>query len=270
MTNDNSQPPMAWRYCGNQIKLWRTQAEVSREELADEAGYAAEYVKSMEQGRRRPTVHLLQVADQVCGAHGMLTAAKEYLQPERFPSYSAEYMRCEADAVALSFYQAQLIPGLLQTEEYMRRLMEERWPPLDRETVEQRITSRLERQALLDKESVTFSFIISEAVLRYPIGTGEEHKHQLHRLLKAGERRNVTLQILRLGGGVSPALSGSFVLLETAEHDRLAYEEGHLGGVLCADPDRVSSVSRKFALLHQKAMDHEESARFIRKLTEEQ
>ncbi|MEU7155195.1 hypothetical protein [Streptomyces chrestomyceticus] len=47
-TNENAQPPMAWRYCGNQIKLWRGQAEVSREELAAEVGYSAEYVKSME------------------------------------------------------------------------------------------------------------------------------------------------------------------------------------------------------------------------------
>ncbi|MEU4202469.1 helix-turn-helix transcriptional regulator [Streptomyces sp. NPDC026294] len=65
---------MAWRYCGNQIRLWRGQAELSREELASEVGYSVEYVKSMEQGRRRPTLHLLRVADEMCGARGMLTA----------------------------------------------------------------------------------------------------------------------------------------------------------------------------------------------------
>ncbi len=70
MSDENANPPVAWRYCGNQIKLWRARSEVSREELAEEAGYSAEYVKSMEQGRRRPTLQLLRVADEMCGRAG--------------------------------------------------------------------------------------------------------------------------------------------------------------------------------------------------------
>ncbi|WP_030024253.1 helix-turn-helix domain-containing protein [Streptomyces monomycini] len=269
MMEENAKPPMAWRYCGDQIKLWRGQSEVSREELAAEVGYSAEYVKSMEQGRRKPTVHLLRVADQMCRAHGMLTAAREYLEPEKFPSYSADYMRYEADALAVSSYQAQLVPGLLQTEEYARTLMEGRWPPLDRETVEQRVSFRLERQALLDKETRTFSFVINEAVLRQVLGTRKGHRDQLHRLLEAGERRNVTLQVLPRRDGASPALFGPFNLLVTPDHDRIAYEEGHLGGVLCSDPERVRQIIQRYELLLQRAMHAEDSARFIEKLVEE-
>jgi hypothetical protein len=55
-----------WRYCGGQIKLWREEAGVSRQDLAGEARYDYEYVKSMECGRRRPTLRLFQVADQMC------------------------------------------------------------------------------------------------------------------------------------------------------------------------------------------------------------
>ncbi|MEV6315838.1 helix-turn-helix transcriptional regulator [Streptomyces sp. NPDC051776] len=85
-TGNSSQPPMAWRYCGNQLKLWRTKAGVTREKLGEEAGYTYEAVKSREQGRRRPTPRLLQVADEMCGAQGLLNAAQEYLKPERFPA----------------------------------------------------------------------------------------------------------------------------------------------------------------------------------------
>ncbi|MFK8847225.1 Scr1 family TA system antitoxin-like transcriptional regulator [Streptomyces sp. Ac-502] len=269
MSDENARPPMAWRYCGNQIKLWRGQAEVSREELAEEVGYSAEYVKSMEQGRRKPTVHLLRVADQMCRARGMLTAAEEYLQPDKFPSYSADYMRYEADALAVNSYQAQLIPGLLQTEAYARTLMEGRWPPADRETIEQRVAFRMERQALLDRETRTFTFVINEIALRHVVGTKKDHGEQLHRLLEAGERRNVILQVLPLRDGASPALFGPFNLLETPEHDRIAYEEGHLGGVLCADPERVNQISQRYELLLQMALRAEDSARFIEKLAEE-
>ncbi|MBO0918299.1 helix-turn-helix domain-containing protein [Streptomyces laculatispora] len=48
-------PPAAWRYCGDQLKRWRTRAGVSREELGAAAKYAPDTIKSMEQGVRMPT-----------------------------------------------------------------------------------------------------------------------------------------------------------------------------------------------------------------------
>ncbi|MGH3309841.1 MAG: helix-turn-helix domain-containing protein [Streptomyces sp.] len=68
----NGQPPAAWRYCGNQVKLWRTLASVSRETLGETAGYAADTVKSMEQGVRMPTPKLLDTADELFHANGLL------------------------------------------------------------------------------------------------------------------------------------------------------------------------------------------------------
>lgn len=53
--NSHSQPPVAWRYSGNQMKRWRTKANVSREELAAAANYSPDTIKSMEQGVRMPT-----------------------------------------------------------------------------------------------------------------------------------------------------------------------------------------------------------------------
>ncbi|MBT2396084.1 helix-turn-helix transcriptional regulator [Streptomyces sp. ISL-100] len=64
----NPEPPMAWRYCGNQIKRWRERAGVTREALAKEASCSYGYVKAIEAGRRKPTLHLPQVADGYCGA----------------------------------------------------------------------------------------------------------------------------------------------------------------------------------------------------------
>ncbi|MFI0262986.1 helix-turn-helix domain-containing protein [Streptomyces sp. NPDC017056] len=266
MTNENSQPPMAWRYCGNQIKLWRAHAQVSREGLAEEAGYAAEYVKSMEQGRRKPTIHLLKVADQMCGAHGMLTAAEEYLQPEKFASYSADYMRYELDAVALHFYQASLVPGLLQTEAYARHLIQGCWPPLDEETIERRVAARMERQALLDKATRSFSFVISERVLHCAYEGNEAHKAQLVRLLEVGAQRNVAVQVLLDCDMVNAGLHGPFVLLETSQHERLAYVEVHLGGLIYAEPEKVAVMRQRYDKLLQQALSPSESARFIEKL----
>ncbi|MFG2680262.1 helix-turn-helix domain-containing protein [Streptomyces sp. NPDC048392] len=82
--NNNSQAPAAWCYSGNQIKRWRSMANVSREALAAAANYAPETIASMERGVRMPSPRLLDIADELCGAQGMLSAAKEYVSRERY------------------------------------------------------------------------------------------------------------------------------------------------------------------------------------------
>lgn len=267
MTGETSQPPMAWRYCGNQIKLWRTRAGISREELGKEAGYEYESVKSMEQGRRRPTLRLLEVADEMCGARGLLLAAQDYLQPEKVLSYAQDYMRYEAEAIAYSAYHPLLIPGLLQTEETMRALFNCHWPPVAGEAVEQRVTQRQARQSMLDLPTRTFDFIIGESAVRNTLGNREAHRRQLHHLLEVSEQRNVTILVMPTEGA-HPGLNGSFVLLETREHERLAYEEAQRTKTLYADPERVSAVAKTYALIAARSLRTEESARFIVKIAE--
>ncbi|WP_344963305.1 helix-turn-helix transcriptional regulator [Streptomyces thioluteus] len=91
---------MAWRLCGDQVKLRRQDAGVSREELGQEAGYGPETIRAMEQGRRRPTQRLLDIADEMCGARGKLRAASEYLQPESIPKQIHLFLDAEARAIA--------------------------------------------------------------------------------------------------------------------------------------------------------------------------
>ncbi|MGQ4511889.1 Scr1 family TA system antitoxin-like transcriptional regulator [Streptomyces sp. DW26H14] len=265
---ENTPPPMAWRYCGNQIKRWRERSGVTREALADEASCSYEYVKSMETGRRRPTLHLLRVADGLCEAGGLLLAAQEYLQPEKYVSYAEDFVRYEAEAIAVSSYEPLLIPGLLQTRETAFELLANHWPPLDDETIKARVEGRMERQKLLAKPTRSFSFVIAEGALRYPLLPREAHKRQLERLLEAGQQRNVTVQVLP-AQGAHPGLDGSIALLETPEHEQLAYEEGQVTGALYADPNQVYIIAQRHAMILRRALAPDESARFIEKLAEE-
>ncbi|MEJ8659422.1 helix-turn-helix domain-containing protein [Streptomyces sp. MS1.AVA.4] len=259
-----------WRYCGNQIKLWRTEAGISREELGKEANYEYETVKSMEQGRRKPSVRLLQVADQMCGAQGKLLAAQEFLKPEPFPERAKEFMAIEAEAIARHAYDALLIPGLLQTEEYARALISESHPPLDDETVEERVRARLQRQEALTRRTGTvFSFVLNEAGLRTEVGGEETMKRQLDRLPEVGKLRNVSIQVLPRGRCNGLALNGSMVLLETAEHERYAYVEAPKTSALHSDPGTVSALSEAHGMIRMQALSVEESADFIRQVAEE-
>lgn len=49
---NNSQPPVAWRYSGNQMKRWRTKSNVSREQLAAASNYSPDTIKSVTPPRR--------------------------------------------------------------------------------------------------------------------------------------------------------------------------------------------------------------------------
>ncbi|MFD4830406.1 helix-turn-helix domain-containing protein [Streptomyces uncialis] len=179
-----SPPPVSWSYCGDQIKLWRGIASVTREELSNETNYHLDYVKAMENGRRKPTLRLLTIADQLCGAKGLLIAAQQYLKPEPHPQRSHEYMDAEARATVLQWYEPLLIPGLLQTESYCRALFGKRLPLLDDDTIEERVVGRLDRQKILreSKPPVSFSFILYEAALRTSVGGAEPMRQQLNHL----------------------------------------------------------------------------------------
>ncbi|MDT0453208.1 helix-turn-helix domain-containing protein [Streptomyces hesseae] len=261
--------PMAWQYCGEQIKLWRNLAGVSRETLAQEAGYGCDTIASVEQGRRRPAIHLLRIADQLCGAKGLLRAAEKYLEPEPLPECHHDYMQYETEAIVISSYQPLIIPGLLQTEEYAQAQIGGYWPPLDEQTVEERVANRMNRQALLDDQTRVFNYVIGEPALRFPIASQEQHRRQLHHLLEMSERRNVTIQALRFGG-IPGGNEGSLILLETLEHKHLAYQEGHLGAALTTDPGKVSKATQRLARLTQQAMNSVESTCFIKELADTQ
>ncbi|MEV7345159.1 helix-turn-helix transcriptional regulator [Streptomyces sp. NPDC093544] len=269
-TTESQQPQQTWRYCGDQIKLWREGAGVSRQELAKEANYNYEYVKSMECGRRRPTLRLLQVADQMCGARGKLTAAYEHLKPEPFPERTQQYVQVEAEAITVQWYEPLLIPGLLQTEEYARELIGTNCPPLDEETVEERVAARLKRQEkLTSKPPTLFSYVIYEAALRAVVGGSDGMHRQLDHLLEVGKQRNVSIQVLPFALAPSAALSGPIVLVETADHESYAFADGQATGALYSSGDKLSMLTQRHGMIRTQALSVEESARFIRKVAEE-
>ncbi|WP_344607498.1 helix-turn-helix transcriptional regulator [Streptomyces glaucus] len=255
-----------WRFSGNQMKLWRAKANISREQLAAAANYSPDTIKSMEQGVRMPTPRVLDVADELCRAGGLLSAAKEYLSREKFPARAQEFMEREKEAIGRWSYESMLIPGLLQTEGYARALIENRYPPLDEETVEKRIAARMERQAILTerKPPVAVSFVVYEAALRSPFVNAE----QLSRLLEASHLRNVVLQVLPFERVISDALMGPMVLLETGDHERFAFTEGPFASELSADPEVVSRVTGRLSMIRAQALSPDESARFIERMVD--
>ncbi|MFH8608780.1 helix-turn-helix domain-containing protein [Streptomyces sp. NPDC018029] len=255
-----------WRYSGNQLKRWRMKANVTREELGAAANYAPDTIKAMEQGVRMPTARVLDVADGMCGADGLLRAAKDYVKAEKFPPRAQDFMEYEQRAVSLWWYEVVLIPGLLQTEAYARRLISSFVPPLDDETIEERVAGRLERTELLHRKPMTaFSFALYEPALRGP----HVDKDQLLHLLEVGRRNNVSIQVLPYARAVSSALMGQMVLLETQDRERFAYADGSSVSQLTSDVEVVSSYTERLSVIRAESLGTEGSVRFIEQMVDE-
>ncbi|MCJ1678370.1 helix-turn-helix transcriptional regulator [Streptomyces sp. APSN-46.1] len=266
----NPAVPPAWRYAGDQLKRWRLKAGVTREELGRAARYSPDTIKAMEQGVRMPTPQLLDAADALCQAEGLLSAAAGYLRREKFPARAQDFMQREREARSLWWYEVALIPGLLQTEDHARALIGNHCPTLDEGTVEERVAARLERQSLLyGSPPVNLSFVLFEAALRCEWGGREAHREQLVRLLAMGELRNVSLQVLPFERVIPAAVLGPMVLLETREHERLAFTEGPSVSQLTADPEVVSSHTERLSMIRAESLGAEESALFIKRMVDQ-
>jgi hypothetical protein len=214
-----------------------------------------------------PTPRVLDVADELCHAEGLLSAAKEYLQREKFPARAQDFMAREQEATSLWWYEVTLIPGLLQTKGYARALIENRLPPLDEETVEERVAARMERQAILThpKPPVALHFVIYEAALRSP----QVDTEQMQGLLEVFRLRNLVLQVLPFERAISDALMGPMVLLESRDHERFAFTEGPFASELSSDPEVVSRVTQRLSMIRAQALSPAESARFIERMVDQ-
>jgi Domain of unknown function (DUF5753) len=153
-----------------------------------------------------------------------------------------------------------VVPGLLQAEEYMHAVFRNDVPMLSEADIELRVAARLERQDILQRKvpPVT-SFIMSEAVLRDRLGGDEVYRIQLRHLRQCAEVPGITMQVFRLGRTTHAGLSGPFVLMETPEHDQLAYAGTQRGGQLIYARDEVSILAHKYAMLRTQALNAEET-----------
>lgn len=176
------------------------------------------------------------------------------------------FIAAESRATAILTYEAQIVPGLLQTAEYANAVIRADSTLRDSESLNQRVQVRMARKAVLIREpQPQLKVILDEAVLARPIGGAELFKRQMLSLLEASERPNVEVQVLSFEIGAHHALSGSFAILEFPDGDpSLTYSEGLTGGVMRSDPADVRAYYESFSSIGAVALNQEESRAMIK------
>jgi len=218
---------------GAKLRRLRTDLGLSREEAA-EAIRASEWkIHRLENGqvgfKERDLVDLLaryQVNDPA-EVDELLAMAREANAPgwwQRYgdvlPQWFRAYVDLESAATLIRTYEGQFIPGLLQTDDYMRAVIHGAHLDESAEEVGRRVRLRMARQTLLTREHPPRLWaVVDEAALRRPVGGREVMRGQVERLIEAAKLPNVTLQVLGFDSGAHPAMVGSFSVLRFPDQE---------------------------------------------------
>lgn len=260
------------RMVGALLAVHREAAGYTQRSLAERFVIGEEAIASIEQGRRPLKMDLAVQLDELLGTNRTLeTAVDNMPEVDLVPRWAEEYLDCEREAIAISSYENQVLPGQLQTEGYARAVFRSRVPVLDEDEIEQYVALRIERQEILHRRvPPTTSFVIWEALLHDRLGGQGVYAEQLRRLQEYAELPGLALQILPFGRTSHAALDGPFVLLETPDHQRLAYTETQRGSQLIADPDEVAILTQRCAMLRTQALNAEDTRGLLDRLLGEQ
>ncbi|WP_369180389.1 helix-turn-helix domain-containing protein [Streptomyces mutabilis] len=262
----------AMKMVGALLALYRQAAGHTQRSLGERFVIGEQQIASIEQGRRPLKPDLAEQLDELLGTKGALSIALSKMpEVDLVPLWAEEYLDREREAIAISWYEALAIPGLLQTEGYARAVFRSRVPVYDEDAIEQLVAARIERQEILHRKvPPTTSFVIWEAALRDQLGGKEVYVEQVRMLRECAEVPGVALQILPLGRTTHAGLDGPFILLETPDYQRLAYMETQRGSQLIGDPDGVGILTQKYAMLRTQALNTEDTRAMLDRLLGEQ
>jgi transcriptional regulator with XRE-family HTH domain len=265
---------------GAKLRRLRTDMGLSREEAA-EAIRASEWkIHRLENGqvgfKERDLVDLLaryQVSDPD-EIDELLTMAREANTPgwwqhygDVLPQWFRTYVDLESAAALIRTYEGQFVPGLLQTDDYMRAVIHGAHLDESSEEVGRRVRLRMARQTLLTREHPPRLWaVVDEAALRRPVGGPGVMRGQLERLLDATKLPNVTLQILPFDTGAHPAMVGSFSILRFADRELpdVVYLE-HLTNAVYLD--KRAEVERYLDVMELLCVDSQPPAKTVDVLT---
>ncbi|MGH3274897.1 MAG: helix-turn-helix domain-containing protein [Streptosporangiaceae bacterium] len=273
-------PTVRRRRLGSELRRLREARSIKLEEVAEKLGLAPSTLSRIETGKAPTRASYLTSMLEIYGVSDpsqkrmLVEMAREghrkgwwAVWEDSLPTGFGIYVGLEAEAASLRVYEAQVIHGLLQTEEYARAVMttvRRRQTPAE---IDHMVKLRMRRQeALVKADPLELWIILDEAVIRRTMGSPDVMRAQLARLCEASQMPNVTLQVLEFSSGFHQALNGPFAIIEFPERfdPDVVYSEGILGQAYVEEREKeVRAQVETFDLLRATALPPANSADLI-------
>ncbi|GAA2426816.1 helix-turn-helix transcriptional regulator [Actinomadura vinacea] len=247
---------------------------MSRPQLAEALGCKAGWIEKLETAQKPPseaTADDMDVFFDTGRARTFWTMWREIKREGKHlaaPPGFNRYVEIEAKSEALREFEAQVVPGLLQTPAYARAVTSAGQHP---DALEDRVASRMERQAVLKRDDgPRIWFVLDEAVLWRPVGGPEVMREQLERLVEITTTSpRVEIRVLPFSSVTYAGLDGSFTVMSLPGGVDLAYHEGPEISQVIEDGAKIAEYRVRFDLVMGEALRTEESLAMIRKILEE-
>jgi hypothetical protein len=195
-----------------------------------------------------------------------MTLAKEGKQQGWWQSFAVplphkDYVGLEQVATVMSIFQSSVVPGLLQTADYIRSIHRNGIPRLEDAAIDDRVKERYKRRQILTREMPPqVDVMLDEAVLRRPLGGPSVMRDQLTQLIAETKRPNVTIRVLPYRIGAHPALESNFTILEfEGQAPTVVYVEGLVGPTYLVKPDDVKRYRLAHGLLREMVLSPQDS-----------
>ncbi|MFJ9621892.1 Scr1 family TA system antitoxin-like transcriptional regulator [Streptomyces sp. NPDC101181] len=253
-------------YFGSELRRVREAHGLKQGQLGSMMYCSGSLIGQIETTKKVPTREFAEALDQALGTDGLFSRLVSLVLRSQLPGWFRPYADMEAKAAYISTYQAQVVYGLLQTEEYARAVLATGMP----DDLEALLAARMERQRILERDRPPLAWaVLDEAVLYRPIGGHEVMRAQLQRLLDYAEHRWMRIQVLPFEAGEHASLDGSFNQLRFDDDPDIIYTEDRISGHMTANPETIREASLRYAHLQATALSVEKSVARISRVMEE-
>jgi hypothetical protein len=281
-----SSPTVKRRRLAAELRRYREGSALTIDEVADRLEWSTAKISRIENARvsvlPRDVKFLLSAYGLTDGDEAwdvLLTLARESRQKgwwqqygEAVPDWFEVFVGLEAEASTIWGYDAEFVPGILQTEEYARAVHRAQLITATEEEINRLVRVRMERQGLLTSDDAPqLWLILNEAVIRRMVGGETVMRQQLERLIEASNLPNMTLQVVPFNVGAHPAMDGSFNLLGFPEptDPQIVYVEYHTGALYLEKTAEVRRYRLMFDHLRASAQSTDASRTLMARAVEE-
>ncbi|MFF5534131.1 helix-turn-helix domain-containing protein [Streptomyces cinerochromogenes] len=256
-------------FYGAELRYRRELAGLTLEQLAEGSFRGVPFLSQIERGERRMPVDLARHVDKVLGTDGFFERRCEDAAKARrsgHPLYFLDVPDLEKQADTLDEWAPNVIPGLLQTEPYMRVLMRHGEPSPRRELIEERVRARLKRAELWNRtDRPAYWAILREAVIRNPLLPPGEMAEQLEHILDVIHSTESVLQVVPHTTTAHPLMYGMAKIMTFPDAPSLVWTESNFDGQIVDYPALVKDYRRSYDLLRAVALPPETSLALIEK-----
>ncbi|MCX5210076.1 helix-turn-helix domain-containing protein [Kitasatospora sp. NBC_00240] len=253
---------------GAKLRTSRDARGWTQAHLATLTEYSAVHVSAVETGRKPPTQAFVRRLDEVFESPGRFEREWRRATASTLFEGFSEYLRSEADAVALRLFEINIIPGLLQTPAYARAYQEAlvRRGASTQQQANERTALLLRRQEHMAARAPRLHMVIDEGCLRRVVGGREVMREQLRHLEGMAAQPRIILQVSPFSLGEDRPFAHPITLLTLPRGVMVGYGETQKRGFLEREPDTLAEWAGEYDQLQVEALPRAASIDFIREV----